>query len=233
MNQTWNSTDEAEFYHAWTFRLWLLFMWVFCFSVFLTFLCIERSWTGLPPGGLNESIIQWPHSLTEVFSPKVLELQHFYTFASPINPPKWREGNIPGGVWMNIPSTHRHTQNTLLTIENATEIGTKFGVKFRQIFFLPLAVKDLLEGNWEWPLCKNNTSFHFLHSDLYSFTFCSLSWQDHNMCDNRMLHYLFHFEYSCLHWVFWCKKTTTSCNNICLFTYAGDNVAAKTVTIST
>lgn len=178
MNVTWNSTDEAEFYHAWTFQLWLLFMWGFCFSVFLTFLCIEWSWTCLPPGGLNESIIQWPLSLTEVFSPKVLELQHFYTFASPINPP-----NIPDSVWMNI-----HTQNTLLTIENATVIGTKFGVKFRQMFFLPLAVKDLLKGNWEWPLRKNNSSFHLLHSDLCSFTFCSLSWQDH-MCDNRMLHY--------------------------------------------
>lgn len=76
-NGTGNSTDEAEFNHPWTSPspFWRL-MWGFCFTIILTFHCIELSWTCLAPGGLNESIIQWPHSPSGVFSHKVLELQH-------------------------------------------------------------------------------------------------------------------------------------------------------------
>lgn len=90
--------------------------------------------------------LEWVHypltSFTEVFSPKVLEPQHFYMFASSIYSPKWTEGN-------------RTTPNLmLLTAEKQFHTWNKVGVKCADCF-LPLTVEGStntagrFKGNWE------------------------------------------------------------------------------------
>lgn len=89
--------------------------------------------------------LEWVHypvtSFTEVFSPKVLERQHFYMFASSINSPKWTEG------------THTWPDLMLLTIGTATQSGTNLELMCR---LFPSShcegstnTEGKFKGNWE------------------------------------------------------------------------------------
>lgn len=73
--------------------------------------------------------LEWVHypvtSFTEVFSPKVLERQHFYMFTSSIKSPKWTEGNHTSAHFM-------------LLIEKATQSGTNLELNVQTVSFLSL-----------------------------------------------------------------------------------------------
>lgn len=97
--------------------------------------------------------LEWVHypvtSFTEVFSPKVLERQHFYMFTSSIKSPKWTEGNHTSAHFM-------------LLIEKATQSGTNLELNVQTVSFLSLwrfhrhwskVQGELRKTGQTWPNC--------------------------------------------------------------------------------